>query len=45
MRELTDPAVMNDVERCNDIMNQIKDLRDLLARMSHLLGDRVVVLH
>ena len=45
LRELTDPAVMNDVERCNDIMNQIKDLRDLLARMSHLLGDRVVVLH
>lgn len=43
LRQLQDPSIINDAEKCNDLMNRYSELRQTQNLMAKHLGDRVVI--
>ena len=43
MLALQDPAIANDNEKCNSLMQRYSDLRRIQSEMAKRLGDRVVL--
>lgn len=43
MSALQDPAIVNDEEKCNNLMKRYNELREIKSSMAKRLGDRVVV--
>lgn len=43
LQQLQDPSIINDAEKCNDLMNRYSELRQTQNLMAKHLGDRVVI--
>lgn len=43
LRQLQDPDIINDTEKCNDLMDRYNQLRQTQNLMAKRLGDRVVI--
>ena len=43
LQQLQDPSIINDAEKCNELMNRYSELRQTQNLMAKHLGDRVVI--